>query len=261
MVLMFLLCNPCLVTRKCTLKSTKISKDVKLCQLSDFHSGACRRLLGIIEKEGCDYIVITGDFFDERRSLKRSTDLLKQLNKIAPIYFVSGNHEYKNKKEGYQKLRELLLENDVEVLDNRKLMISKEICFIGIEDCRQFPTGSEWKQEKEVIDSLLQDLDEDTFNLVLIHRPDHAVQFDEYPIDLMLSGHAHGGQWRIPGILNGVYAPQQGLFPKRAGGVYSLPHGIQVVSRGLAWFWWLPRLMNRPEVNFIEIKKEEGSSS
>ena len=92
------------------------------------------------------------------------------------------------------------------------------------------------------------------FALLLAHRPEFAETYAAYEFDLTLCGHAHGGQWRIPGIQNGLYAPDQGLFPKYAGGMYALDHMTMIVSRGLAReSTRVPRIFNRPELVIVEI--------
>lgn len=239
-----------------TIETNKVESNLKAALVADFHSGKAQPIAKWINQEQCDFVLIAGDLFDERRSLFHVRDFLQALDSSIPIYFVSGNHEYKNKEKDYGLLKKVLMDENVIILDNSACLLPSNIQLIGIEDCRHFKKGNEWGQEKEVIQAIMKKVEANTFNLVMLHRPDHYVQFDEYPIDLMVSGHAHGGQWRIPYLLNGIYAPQQGFFPKRAGGQYSLPHGIQIVSRGLSYFPMLPRIFNRPELVLINIIKK-----
>ncbi len=97
---------------------------------------------------------------------------------------------------------------------------------------------------------------EDLYKVLLSHRPELVEEYEKYEFDLVLSGHAHGGQWRLPGVLNGLFAPNQGLFPAHAGGRYSLESGAEmIVSRGLAReTTWVPRIFNRPELVMIELQ-------
>ena len=105
------------------------------------------------------------------------------------------------------------------------------------------------------LEQLEKNRDKAAYSILLSHRPEYYETYKKYGYDLVLSGHAHGGQWRIPGILNGLYAPHQGLFPDYAGGAYDYPGGTLVVSRGLdRWGIKLPRIFNRPELVIIEVK-------
>ena len=93
------------------------------------------------------------------------------------------------------------------------------------------------------------------FTVLLSHRPELFEIYQKYEFDLVLSGHAHGGQWRIPGLLNGLFAPNQGLFPKYAGGRYDYAGGTMIVSRGLAReSTKVPRIFNRPELVVVDVK-------
>ena len=91
------------------------------------------------------------------------------------------------------------------------------------------------------------------YRILLAHRPDAIDEYRQMDFDLILSGHAHGGQWRIPGWINGVYAPGQGLFPRYAGGLYLLDDLAFIVSRGLSNNTWVPRIFNPPELVVIEL--------
>ena len=112
---------------------------------------------------------------------------------------------------------------------------------------------SELILENQFVDAYLN-LDSDSYNIILSHRPDYFDTYTAQDYDLALCGHAHGGQWRIPGILNGLYAPNQGLFPKYAGGLYEEDGTTMIVSRGLAReSTRIPRLYNRPELVIIDL--------
>lgn len=94
-------------------------------------------------------------------------------------------------------------------------------------------------------------MDSADFTVLLAHRPELLAKYAQFPLDLVVSGHAHGGQVRIPGVLNGLYAPNQGWFPKLAGGAYTQDGTTLIVSRGLAVRTRLPRIFNRPEVVLV----------
>ena len=100
------------------------------------------------------------------------------------------------------------------------------------------------------------------YRILLAHRPEAIDEYRQMDFDLILSGHAHGGQWRIPGWINGVYAPGQGFFPRYAGGVYPLDDLVMIVSRGLSNNTWVPRIFNPPELVMIELtaRKRRGKA-
>ncbi len=131
--------------------------------------------------------------------------------------------------------------SSVFVKDNGKVVIS------GIED----PASK--KDIKKQLSSL--HTPKDSYNILLAHRPELIEEYVQYDFDLILSGHAHGGQWRLPHLLNGVFAPNQGVFPKYAGGYYSVNNKDFIVSRGLAREStpFVPRFYNRPEFVVIEV--------
>ena len=136
-------------------------------------------------------------------------------------------------------------------------MIKDGISIIGISDTTSY--GSYSQSGKDRMSLAMEHLgsieksDED-FSVLLFHRPENPEEYASLGFDLVLSGHAHGGQWRIPGILNGIYAPHQGFFPKYAGGRYEIENTVMIVSRGLAKESnAVPRIFNRPEIVVIDI--------
>ncbi len=239
------------------LASPKIVEEIRFLVIADFHGNKAQSILKKITVEHIDAVLILGDFFDDNMKNDEPIKLVSELNKIAPVFYISGNHEYKNKKLTYPEIDELLRKNNVKVL-NDEIITFKNLNLIGIQDCRSFKNGHDYTSEKVKIQRLLKNIDNNTYNIVMIHRPDHYKQFDRFLIDCMLSGHAHGGQWRIPYLINGFFAPGQGLFPKRAGGIYDLKHGKHIVSRGLCIFPHFYRLFNRPELIFLTIKKDNS---
>lgn len=235
-------------------QSEKIKKKITLLHLSDLHSQIDDRTKKCLN-EDVDYIIISGDLIDKNRKAALFLDTLKQLEGNKNIIFVSGNHEYRNQDLSFEKIKALLIKQGCHVLDNECLS-ENGLNIIGISDYFQFE-NDELNQEYHLIKLVCNNIKFDNaFNLAIIHRPQLYYAFEDYPIDLLLSGHAHGGQWRIPFFINGLFAPQQGIFPKRAGGLYPLKHGTQIVSRGLARYIWLPRFFNRPEIIRIVIDKK-----
>ncbi len=236
-------------------KSEKIKNNEKMIVISDFHSGKPEKIIEAVNKLNPTLIIIAGDTFQQKRPIEVCEKLLSELSKIAPCYFISGNHEFEKKSISYSELNELLENNKIINCDDKKISLNENINIYGFKDYLSLQTSVEMSLviQKQSIDEICKNMDSSKFNMVLIHRPHLFRKFDEYPVDLMISGHAHGGQWRIPYILNGFYAPQQGFFPKRAGGEYPLAHGVQIVSRGLINHWFLPRFFNRPEIVTINL--------
>ena len=110
------------------------------------------------------------------------------------------------------------------------------------------------------IEKCAEEADSGNFNVLLAHYPEQIEYYRSFgKFDLILSGHAHGGQWRIPGILNGLYAPNQGLFPEYAGGRYDFEDSVMIVSRGLSRTKEIiPRIFNNPELVIIDIVPDAG---
>ena len=113
---------------------------------------------------------------------------------------------------------------------------------------------------REQVSQAAAQAEEGTYTILLTHRPELLDVYSQYDFDLVLAGHAHGGQWRIPGILNGLWAPNQGLFPAHAGGRYEQDGTVMIVSLGLAReSTWVPRWYNRPELVIIDLQQAEGT--
>ena len=122
----------------------------------------------------------------------------------------------------------------------------------GLDDCRV--GEKEWNRQ---LASCRKKRRSDCFSVLLSHRPHLVAEYRSSGYELICCGHAHGGQIRLPGLINGLYAPDQGLFPRYAGGVYSLERCTLVVSRGLA-LNALPRFGNPPELVLLRITPGNG---
>ena len=132
---------------------------------------------------------------------------------------------------------------------------SNEITLSGVNDPDQARYTGRGVGMRAELDKTRDARRTDEFNILLAHRPSFVKTYLDYGFDLILTGHAHGGQWRIPGILNGTFAPDEGFFPKYAGGLYSFDNGTEmIVSRGLAReSTRVPRIFNRPELVIVEL--------
>ena len=187
---------------------------------------------------------------------------MKQLAEMYPCYYVTGNHEYWSREigtildiiEGYGVT---VLSGECDAIEINGQTIN--ICGVDDPDVEVYLAEGvpiEWQLESadEAAKKAEETVGEELFTVLLSHRPELFELYQEYDFDLVLSGHAHGGQWRIPGVLNGLFAPDQGLFPEYAGGRYDYEDGTMIVSRGLARESTpVPRIFNRPELVIVDI--------
>ena len=240
-------------------------------QISDLHNKNFgkqqRRLMSMLVETQPDIIVITGDMIDSRRTdVEPALDFARQAVELAPCYYVTGNHENRIPEE-YQALKAGLEEAGVTVLENEKAVLKRNSAVIklfGVQD----PTFNLYtlaEDEASVMSAQLTALQdgEDGYTILLSHRPELFEVYVAAGVDLVFTGHAHGGQWRLPGI-GGLVAPGQGFFPKYTSGAY---HAISCgetgscettmfVSRGLGNSLMPVRIFNRPEIVAVELCRE-----
>lgn len=230
----------------------------RIVQVSDLHNDEFgeknERLLAVIKEAKPDMIAITGDLLDSRRtSVEKAANFVREAIKIAPCYYVTGNHESRMKKE-YAQLEQSMTEAGAYVLRNAKVSLEKDgetITLAGIDDPR-FVLASDKVEKMEkvigkVLDDIVQDVPDEQFTILLSHRPELFDLYCDYDLDLVLTGHVHGGQFRIPGI-GGIIGPGQGLLPDYDAGLYSKENTKMVLSRGLGQSIFPFRLNNPPEL-------------
>ena len=232
----------------------------KIVQISDFHNTKSKKLHNSLVKEikniKPNIIVITGDFIDGNRTdVNTSITLIKNIKDIAPIYYVTGNHEAST--ESYSKLQEELINNNVIILNGKSEVIENNdgiINLIGLDDPAF--NGDPYRDDKTTIKDELKAItyDKSNFTILLSHRPEQINTYAEENFDLVLSGHAHGGQIRIP-FLGGLVAPNQGLFPKYTSGLYEKDDTKMIVSRGIGNSIIPFRINNRHELVVITLQK------
>ena len=234
-----------------------------LCQVSDVHNEARGEgnaaLLRALREAAPDLICITGDFLDSRRTdLDFALELAGQLAEIAPAVYVTGNHEARLKD--LSALEAGLAARGVQVLRDDWTPLARggeEIALIGLDD-PGFAAGEDWTlaegldQTQARLSALLAQAG-DRFSLVLSHRPELLPAYAEAGADLVLSGHAHGGQVRLPGI-GGLFAPGQGILPRLTSGVYARGETRLVVSRGLGNSAFPLRVFNPPEIVTVTLR-------
>ena len=251
-----------LTVREYTILSSKIPADKSVCivHLSDLHSTIFgenqKDLIKAIQDANPDFIVMTGDIADDKIPITGTKQLLLHASDIAPMFYVTGNHEFWSGRIG--EIRSLFKSYGVIILENNylELVTADNVPLVvgGMDDPETSyfeKFGLNWSDTLRVISSPYWN--SNRFSILLSHRPERMEDYKSIPIDLVLSGHAHGGQIRIPPFLNGIYAPQQGLFPRYVGGIYTYDTFTHIISRGLADTSWLPRIFNPPEMVVIHI--------
>lgn len=244
-----------LILRIYTVVSPKLTAEVRLAVVTDFHSSDnAEEVAAMVASCAPDAVLLVGDLFDDdtqNRPTERTLSLMRQLSAQYPCYYVSGNHEaWTGEMDAlYQQTEEAgvtVLRMSSGVLTVR----GQRIALCGIPDPYEM-VFSGAPDTEEQIRQAMENVDSADFTVLLAHRPELLAKYAQFPLDLVVSGHAHGGQVRIPGVLNGLYAPNQGWFPKLAGGAYTQNGTTLIVSRGLAVRTRLPRIFNRPEVVLV----------
>lgn len=231
----------------CTVESEKITGSVRIAFLSDVHDSLYGKgqgeLIEAIEKFGADLVLFGGDLFDEYSRGENSLTLAGALAKRHPCFYTIGNHEFRTGKAKEYKAE--MSRRGITVLSDGSAAVTvngQELLLCGAETLG---------------DGILQNAQTDErFSILLYHYPSDFPKTSGLGFDLILAGHAHGGQWRIPGLINGLYAPDEGLFPEYAGGRYEKNGTIMLVSRGLyrrASCFLIPRIFNNPELLLITI--------
>ena len=255
--------NKKLKVRKTTLKFDKLPQafdNFKIAQVSDIH---CDRVghsdLSFIKKIkdfNPDIIVITGDVLDSyNNDMDIAYNILSQLAIIAPCYFVSGNHELRLPEE-YEQLINIMKKLNITYMNNSNLLITKNsesINLVGVEDYNFFKNEDNLNHRANFIETLKELYSPDHFNILLSHRPEKFPIYADLKYELIFSGHAHGGQWRVP-FIGGIFSPSQGFFPKYTNGNYVLEDSTIIVSQGLGNSSFPIRINNRIELVLATLK-------
>ena len=230
----------------------------KIAHVSDLHNAVFgrknERLLSLIRAAEPDIIAITGDLIDSRHTdIDSALAFVEAAAEIAPVYYVTGNHE---SRLDFDEIEPRLIAAGARVLRNEAEDIGRggeRIRLAGIDDPSFIRTGG---TAEERAAAELEQLGDGggTFTVLLAHRPELVEVYAEYGAGLVLSGHAHGGQVRLP-LLGGLYAPGQGLLPEYDSGLYSLGETQMVVSRGLGNSVAPLRVNNRPELVIVTLSR------
>ena len=238
------------------LSSDKVTDSIRIALIADLHS--CdygenqHELLSLINTQHPDIVLLGGDIVDDKLPQHKAIEFLSRISDQYPCYYVSGNHEFWS--GDIKGIKSMIKSHGIHVLEgnSEKIEINGQtIEIFGIDDPQI--GRSVFKRQLNDCGNAIDTLH---YSILLTHRAEHFESYAQYHFDLILSGHTHGGQWCIPGVINGLFAPNQGLFPKYAGGLYQLDDTFMIVSRGLAKeSTRLPRIFNRPEIVIIDIVK------
>lgn len=245
------------------IKTTKVNNNIKIVQLSDLHSKPSKKVLRKVEELKPNIVCITGDYInDHEKNREKMLEYGKNLVNIAPVYYITGNHE--RRLESFDNLM-----NELNVIGFNVLLNEKSICKIGntniailgldenqasFEDYKARRNGTfKYKDMSPYFDELKND---DCFRIVLSHFPENfrgvaEMNYEQYDFDIQLSGHAHGGQFCLP-LIGPILSPGQGLFPKYAKGSFGDRPKL-IISRGIGNAEFPFRLFNHPEINVINL--------
>ena len=223
----------------------------RIAHVSDLHNAEFgdenEKLLKLLHESDPDIIAITGDIIDSART-DAAVDFVKEAIKIAPCYYVTGNHEAAVSKEIFEKLEITFTELGVKIMRGSEAVIEQDgeyISLIGIDD----PRFAEFPESIDEVSSF------DGFKILLSHRPEFFDKYVDYGVDLVLSGHAHGGQFRLP-FIGGLIAPGQGMFPEYDAGMFTKDGTTMIVSRGIGNSIIPVRFNNRPELVLVTLECE-----
>ncbi|QKS69926.1 metallophosphoesterase [Paenalkalicoccus suaedae] len=230
--------------------------DYKIVHITDLHNKRFgreqQRLTRRIIREEPDIIVFTGDLFDHRKDdLEAGFVLMEQLVAIAPTYFVTGNHEWSggimdDLEEELAALNVTFLRNESHTLEHDGATLS----LLGIDDPRGLTASP-----IDVLTDMMIDVDTGSFSMLLSHRPELMDDYVDAEVNLVFTGHAHGGQFRLP-FIGGLVAPNQGLFPAYTSGIHEEADTSMIVSRGLGNSIIPLRLFNRPEIVSVTLRSK-----
>ncbi len=242
------------------IETEKITNKTKIAVITDLHS--CKYgenqvdLINAIEKENPEVILLVGDIYDDVMPNENTSIFLEAMSKKYPMYYVTGNHEYWS--DDINGILSLVQSFGITILEGTSDTINingEEINICGTTDPDVVGYTENGLNVRQQLDNLNAVSQNGNYTILLAHRPELIDTYRQYNFDLVVSGHAHGGQWRIPIILNGFYAPNQGFLPKYAGGEYVFEGMNFIVSRGLAKeSTRIPRFYNRPEVVIVEVE-------
>ncbi len=261
---LFLICSQyMIIINDYTVNSDKVKNSVKIAIISDLHNtdyGDDNIIAKKIAQTKPDIITVLGDIIDKRSAdIEHTLNALKPLPKIAPTYFVLGNHD--TYCPSYDEFISSITNSGIIFLDDQIADITVKGNKISMLGLTYYSNG---EYETPSYTQLMNDFcGRDNYKILLCHYPEFTYYFFErdkycvYDFDLMLSGHTHGGVMQIP-YVGGLYAPEQGLFPRYSKGLYYIDETNQnpfymLISAGIGYDGRFFRVNNFPEVSTITI--------
>lgn len=245
-----------------TYKAEQLGADLegyRIVQISDLHNVKFgknnQRLVDRIRECDPDMIVLTGDLVDSNHTnVDRAVQFVDEVVKICPVYYVTGNHEYWLDTSEYENLMDGLASAGVIILDDQVVEISRgdaKFRLVGLDD-KSLADGTLGTLLNNAQNVAHEDSEKKEFTVVLAHEPQYLARYASTGVDLVLSGHAHGGQFRLP-FVGGIVAPDQGFLPEYTAGEYYMNGTEMIVSRGLGNSVIPVRLFNYPEIVCVEL--------
>ncbi|MCR5736910.1 MAG: metallophosphoesterase [Eubacterium sp.] len=244
---------------------TSVKAPIRILQLSDLHCSEFdeknTRLIEFVKEQSPDIILMTGDMINrDEDDISVATNLISSLTEIAPVYYGHGNHEYQWMERTGKDLRQEITDAGAVLLDNNYVDIEikgNKLRIGGYMGYYRIPWMFErTEEEKKEEYSFFDDFENtDRYKILINHIPTQWVDWDytQHPVDLVFSGHYHGGQWVLPGI-GAVYAPYIGFNPPNVKGVFHGKYATCILSTGLgSEHWYLPRINNPPEVVVVDL--------
>lgn len=245
--------NQKLVIKHYKYQHRNVKNCVRAAVITDLHSNLIgenqAELMSLIDHEFPDVVFLVGDIVDEELPQSQAELFLERIAAKYPAYYVTGNHEAYTYRG--DQVKQMIKAKGIQVLEQESTLFTYNdttLQITGIDD-PEFVSP-----DIALFESMKNHQEGQFVNVLLAHRPELIEDYLAYPFDIVFSGHAHGGQWRVPGLINGLYAPHQGVFPQYAGGEFEFNQAKLIVSRGLEnqKIPILPRFYNRPEVVIVD---------
>ncbi|MBP3371479.1 MAG: metallophosphoesterase [Clostridia bacterium] len=273
--------NKTVAVQHITFESDRVQKEFSIALLSDLHANAwLTDVKKLVRKQKPDMIAFAGDVFDETGSSNRNVRtnaLLLEFCCIAPCFYVKGNHEYRIRN--IDVLTDVMRSHGVQVLENELCTVNisgQQVTIAGLDAAANMHGHFHTAQPNQKQIDLLRGLSHGAgIRLVLDHYPENFALKEQYSyngceFEAMFSGHAHGGQVRLP-FIGALYAPGQGILPTYTSGLYvgaQHPDGREknrlIVSRGMGGRWFLPRVFNRAQIIMVHVlpmKEQKGNQT
>ena len=247
--------------------SERVKKGLRIVMVSDLHARSYFQNVGkMIARERPDLILLAGDMVEDRhhtQTKRVSYAFFRDVTKIAPVYAIFGNHE--RRVSWQEEVRREMEEAGIVILENRMITMpvkEEHVAILGLDEGSGLHARFHTKAPQTDHLALLRECERSSgIRIVMDHYPENFAKagdlsYNQCAFEVMVAGHAHGGQVRLPWI-GGLYAPGQGVFPRYTKGLYREKDANLVVSNGLGGQWYLPRFGNRPSVWTIELAPEK----